>query len=335
MNYLGLDIGGANLKVADGLGFAASHVFPLWQRPAELQSELRKLIQESPEADELAITMTGELADCFATKAEGVSAILDAVTGAAEGRRVQVYLVDGRLVDVKTTVTQALLASASNWHILATFAARFCEGDAALLLDIGSTTTDIIPIGRNGPQAVGRTDPERLQSGELIYTGIERSPLCAVTPVLSWRGEDCAVAQELFATTSDAYVMLGELPEDTGDFQTADGRSQTKTNAHARLARAICADATMFSERDALRSAEMVQEAQLKQLENAARRVLDRMDTPPRDIVLSGHGEFLGRMLIDRIGLDGRVVSLTQQLGAMVSRSACAHALAVLARERA
>ncbi len=335
MSYLALDIGGANLKIADGKGFAVSQFFPLWQQSNELVVALSKLLADAPEVKHLVVTMTGELADCFATKTQGVEAILNAVEESAAGRSTSVYLCDGRLVTPELARREALLAAASNWHVLATFAARYCEGESGLLLDIGSTTTDIIPLSPNGPSAVGRTDPERLQSGELVYTGVERSPLCAVTSVLSWRGEDCAIAQELFATTADAYLLLGELPEDANNFQTADGRSRTKKNAHARMARAICADSTMFTEADALRSATMVRDAQLQQLETAARRVLSRMELPPAVIVLSGQGEFLARALLKRLGLECRVVSLAEQLGPAISRCGCAHALAVLAREGA
>ncbi len=335
MSCLGVDIGGANLKIADGHGYAASRFFPLWQRPHDLAEALGELIANAPAAEQLVLTMTGELADCFATKAVGVTAILDAVVEVAGGRRVGVYLCDGRVVGVKTARAEALLAAASNWHVLAAFAGRYCEGGSGLLLDIGSTTSDIIPIGKNGPRAVGWTDPERLQAGELVYTGIERNPICAVTPVLSWRDELCPVAQELFATTSDAYVMLDELAEDVDDLNTADGRSRTKVNAHGRLARAVCADSTMFSDEDARRSAEMVRAAQLQQLEKATRQVLSRMKAPPSEIVLSGHGEFLARRLIARLELDCRVISLAEQLGEEISRCGCAHALAVLACEGA
>jgi len=340
MNFLALDIGGANLKIADGKGFSVSRPFPLWKEPARLAEVLRALLAESPRAEVLAVTMTGELADCFATKAEGVNAILDAVEQAAAGREVLVYLCDGRLVAVQAARAETLLAGASNWHALADFVRRFCRGESGLLIDIGSTTSDIIPVGRKGipvgpakPQAIGRTDPERLISGELVYTGVERSPVCAVVRELSWRGEACPVAQEVFATTLDAYLLLGDLAEDAEDFQTADGRSRTKKNALGRLARAICADVTMFSGEDGKRAAEAIREAQLDQLAAAAKRLLPH--SPLTTIILSGQGEFLARQLAERIDHRGSIISLAEHLGPNVSRCACAHALATLARERA
>ncbi len=334
MSWLALDIGGANLKVGNGEGHAESREFPLWQRPGDLSKALADLIAAAPTAERLAVTMTGELADCFATKAEGVEAILDAVERVAAGREALVYLCNGELATPSTALAEAKLAAASNWHVLGAFATRFCAGEPGLLVDIGSTTSDIIPLGENGPQAVGRTDSERLVTGELVYTGVERSPLCAIVREIPWRGEPCAVAQELFATAGDAYVLLGDLTEDKICTNTADRRSRTKAHAHARLARAICADVAMFTWDDALRAAEAVHGAQLDLLESAARRVVGRMEVAPRTIVLSGHGEFLARRLVKRLGYLGRVLSLEEELGTEVSRCATAHALAVIARER-
>lgn len=334
MSWLGLDIGGANLKIADGKGYAHSLAFSLWKHPEQLAVTLAELLAAAPDAESVAVTMTGELADCYATKAEGVAAILDAVEQAAEGRRVYVYLCDGRFVQTKAARAEALLAGASNWHVLAAFVGRYCEGKQSLLIDIGSTTCDLIPLGPTGPCASGKTDPERLAAGELVYTGVERSPICAVVRQLPWRDAPCPVAQEFFATTQDAYLLLNELPEEPDNCDTADGRACTKANAHARLARSICADTTMFSRADAERAAKVICDSQVDLLIAAAKQVLGRKSVTPSAIVLSGQGEFFARKLLARLNLSCEVVSLSDELGPRVSRAACAHALAVLARER-
>lgn len=44
MNWLALDIGGANLKVADGHGFAESYSFALWKDPNGLSQQDRKSV---------------------------------------------------------------------------------------------------------------------------------------------------------------------------------------------------------------------------------------------------------------------------------------------------
>ena len=77
MSWLGLDIGGANLKAADGRGWARSVPFALWRDPQGLAEALATLVESAPTAERLAVTMTGELCDCFRSKAEGVRHILD------------------------------------------------------------------------------------------------------------------------------------------------------------------------------------------------------------------------------------------------------------------
>src|SRR5262245_58955102 len=139
---LGIDIGGANLKAATAQGEARNRPFPLWKDPQRLPDALRGLLADVPAAERLAVTMTGELCDCYATKREGVAAILDAVEAAAAGRRVLVWQTDGRFVSPAEARKAALLAAAANWHALATFVGRFAPRGPALLLDVGSTTTD-------------------------------------------------------------------------------------------------------------------------------------------------------------------------------------------------
>ena len=330
---LGLDIGGANLKIADGRGFAFSQPFPLWQRPAELAAALRQLLADAPPAAGLAVTMTGELADCFSTKAEGVRTIVAAAVEAADGRDLKVYMTDGSWVGTEAAAADPLRAAASNWHALARFAGRMAPQQSALLIDIGSTTCDIIPLVHGLPSARGHTDPERLVAGELVYTGVQRSPLCAVADRVPWRGWLCPLAQELFATTWDVYLLLGDLPEEPLSTHTADGRPATQAAAHDRLARSICGDRTMVDREAAMAIAQAVAEAQLEQLAEAVDRVLGSLPERPGGVVLSGRGEFLALRVLERLGLSTRIVSLAQRLGPEVSRAATAHALAVLAGE--
>lgn len=334
MSCLAIDIGGANLKAADGCGYAASRPFAVWKQPELLAVEVRQLLDEGPTSDSLAVTMTAELADCFETKAEGVRQILDAVQAAASGRGVRVYQVDGRLVSVDSARKTPLLVAASNWHALAAFANRYAPAWPALLIDLGSTTADVIPLEPSGPIGAGLNDSERLASGELVYTGVERTPLCALVRSLPWQGHDCPVAAELFATTADAYLMLGELPEEPENHDTADGRPRTWPHALARLARMVCADAVSFTVEDARQAAAAVREAQLELLQTAVEKVVTRLGAPPRTVITSGHGEFLLRHLLARLPWHANVLSLTEELGPAVSRCAPAHALAVLTRER-
>jgi len=333
MTWLGLDIGGASVKLADGLGWADCVPLRLWQQPEQLTPKLIDMLTAAPNATRLAVTMTGELCDCFRTKADGVRQILAAVERAAAGREARAYLIDGRLATLEHAAELPHLAAASNWHALARFACRFLEGRAGLLIDVGSTTTDIVPLADGRPCARGTDDTERLACGELVYTGVGRTPICAVTRRLPWGGTSCPIAAELFATTADAYVVLGDVPEQPAATWTADGRPLTVEFARQRLARMICADAATFTLSDAWQAAEAVRREQLTHLREAITQVLTRQPVRPECAVTSGAGEFLARELLARLSPAFHAISLTRKLGQCVSICAPAHALAVLARE--
>ncbi len=330
MNWLGLDIGGANIKAADAREYAQSTPFALWKEPRNLAAMLQRVMQAAPEQDALAVTMTGELADCFTTKAEGVDHILRAVREAAPDSPMKIYGIQRGWLSWAEALDDPWQVAAGNWHALARFAARYA--DPALLIDIGSTTTDIIPIESGQPSTEGQHDTARLLAGELVYTGVARSPLCAVVSTVPWRGQTCPVAQEFFATMRDVYLTLETLPEDEQDRNTADGRPATIVAARDRLARSICADRSIFSNEDAVSMAHAARDAQIAQLRRSIQQVYQNRNFPAA-VIASGEGAFLVPSVLTVLDWSPQVISLKDQLGPTISRCATAYALAVLAEE--
>ena len=328
MEIVGLDIGGANVKAAHSSGDACSRPFALWKTPTGLPGALSAILAKLPAADLLAITMTGELCDCFETKRQGVHAILDAAAEAAGVIPVRVWSTDGRLVDIEAAREDPLRVAAANWHALATYVGRFVPSGAGILIDVGSTTTDIIPLQGGKPSAFGLTDPDLLQHRELLYTGIRRTPVCALL--------GNTVAAEVFATALDAYLTLGLVPEEADHQDTADGRPATRMAAHARLARMICADTESCSLAATRELAQRVFEVQRHWLRQALNYVIEAHQlVRPAAIVVAGSGEFLARSALAmppplRIR---QTISLADMLGAEISAAACAHAVAMLAAE--
>jgi (4-(4-[2-(gamma-L-glutamylamino)ethyl]phenoxymethyl)furan-2-yl)methanamine synthase len=332
MKWLALDIGGANVKVADGLEHAESSSFALWREPEHLTQELRTLIAQAPHCDRLAVTMTGELADCFENKAEGVAFILDAVDQAADGRHTRVYLNDGSLVTSQVARRRPASVAAANWHALACFATRFTDGQPSLLLDVGSTTCDVIPLLDDAVATDHRSDTDRLLHGELIYAGVERTPICSLVSELPYRGQSCPIARELFATTADVYILLGQLAEQSTNCETADGRAATKAASRSRIARMICADDENFNHRDAIVAAEAVDAALVRVIRQSIEKVTSAYSLVPFSIILSGHGAFAARLATDD-STSCKHILLANEIGQRASRCAPAHALAILARE--
>ncbi|MCU0620654.1 MAG: hypothetical protein MUC69_04030 [Gemmatimonadales bacterium] len=273
MAVIGWDIGGVHVKVArvaNGAVLATTLAPCSIERDLETLPEvLRRLahVVGATARDRHAITMTAELSQRFRTKGEGVGAILDAHRHAFPDATSAVLDTAGRLVDTDAARARPLAVAASNWVATATLAARAVPD--ALLLDMGSTTTDIIPLVAGRVAAAGRTDPDRLASGELVYTGALRTPIEAIVRAVPWRDGFARVSAEGFATTGDVHLWLGTLPEAACTVPTADGRPATRTFAAERLARVACADRTMVTDADLDRIALAVDAAQQAQLTEA------------------------------------------------------------------
>jgi probable H4MPT-linked C1 transfer pathway protein len=336
MLALGLDIGGANLKTATSAGAARTEPFEIWRAPGELVKRLSDLIARFPPADVVALTMTAELADCFATKADGVRFIIEAVEEAAGSARIAVWLTAGEFAAPRSAVGRPRAVAAANWHALATWAGRLAPEGNALLLDIGSTTTDIIPLQDGRPVGLGSNDLDRLLNHELVYTGFRRTPLCAVANAVPVRGRPCPVAAELFATMLDVYLLLELAPESATDRNTADGRPATIACAHDRLARMVCCDHDEIELAEARSIARFFAEAQVRGLSSAVAAVVARDHEQFDTVIIAGSGESLARKIVAELPAlqNARLVRLAEQLSPALAEAACAYAVAVLATER-
>jgi probable H4MPT-linked C1 transfer pathway protein len=323
---IGLDIGGANLKAAHSDKVAFAQPFPLWKQPEKLAAAIRNLVEQLPPADFVAATMTGELCDCFPTKTEGVRHILEALKVALPDKSLFLWRNDGRLMPFDAVGNDFLPLAAANWLALARFAGRFAPRGSAILVDMGSTTTDVIPLIDGKPQPCGRTDLERLRNNELVYVGASRTPLCALLGT--------TYAAEWFATTQDVYILLGLHEEAPEDRATADGRPATRENAHARVARMLCADAEDLTATATREIATQADRVLRRSVRGALERVSARLPSEPQTVITSGSGEFLVEKIVaETFNPLPPIVSLQSIFGAELSSCACAVALAILAQE--
>ncbi len=226
---IGIDIGGANLKVVDDAGVHI-HYCPLWEG-----APLRGLLMgyRDPEGeDEAAVVMTGELADCFGSKSEGIAHITQAVMEVFPGARF--YGTDARFHQGPTREL-----AAANWLVSADYL-RGIYPDA-VLVDVGSTTTDIIPL-HDFDSLTGLTDTKRLQQGYLVYTGMLRTPISALLRSVLLNGVDTGTSTEYFAIAADAHLVLGHIRSDQYICDAPDRGEKTPAAAVRRLAHVVCAD---------------------------------------------------------------------------------------------
>jgi len=336
---LGWDVGGANIKAAivgadrQSAPKVVERPFSLWRDPARLPAVLAEIADGVGGVGPLgamAVTMTAELADCFATKREGVAFVLDAFRTAFPGVEIRVYGVDGRFRSTDDARQRPLEVAAANWRASATLVARTFPD--ALFVDVGSTTTDIIPIVGGRIAVEGTTDPARLRSGELVYTGALRTPICAVVRTVPFGGRRCRVAAEHFAVAADVHRWLERIDDNGYVCETPDGRGHSRAESGARIARIICGDLDMLTADDVTSIAEHVARAQVKQIKSGIRQVMRRLGPAcPAVAVLAGQGAFIGRPAAEELGLTAR--DLASAIGSAAARAAPAAAVAYLLAE--
>ena len=331
---LGWDIGGVNTKVAR---LTASGDLAVRSRPFELQREPEALVRVVIElAGDVgvsatgeftcAVTMTAELSQMFRTKREGVSFVLDAVSAAFPNADIRVFTTGGEFLSVDEARAQPIVVAAANWTATASLVAQRYR--TALLIDVGTTTTDIIPIVDGEVVAVGKTDPDRLASGELVYTGVLRTPVEAIVRDVPYRDGRASVSAEAFALIGDVHLWRGRLTADDYTVPTPDGRGVTREFAGERIARVICADRELLDEAEITRITESVAAEQVALVAEAIQRVRSRHPSM-QTAVVTGLGEFIARDAAQAVGLD--IVSLVDDLGVDAARYAPAAAVALLA----
>ena len=245
---VGWDVGGAHLKAclveAGRVVDVAQWPCPLWKGTAHLDQAIAAAFARWPRARQPAArhaaTMTGEMVDLFADREQGV-ARLAATLAESLGPSLRLYAGGTRFVGPAEAPRHWQAIASANWQASgAVLAARV--GDA-LLLDVGSTTTDIVPLCGHRLAARGMDDARRLACGELVYQGVVRTPLCALAAQVPFEGEQVNVMNEFFATTADVYRTTGELDPAHDQDATADGTGKDLPATSRRLARMIGRDA--------------------------------------------------------------------------------------------
>jgi (4-(4-[2-(gamma-L-glutamylamino)ethyl]phenoxymethyl)furan-2-yl)methanamine synthase len=326
---IGWDIGGVNTKAVLVPSFACRSIpFEIQHDPAALESTLRRLADDlGADGRVHAITMTAELSQTFRTKREGVGVILDAAERAFPGADLRVYTVGGRFVTPAEARSVPLEVAASNWAATARLVARFIPD--CIVVDIGTTSTDIIPIVRGEVVASGRTDPERLASGELVYTGALRTPCEAVASEVPLGGAPCAVSAEGFALMGDVHLWCGRLAVEDYTVRAPDGRPATQAFAGERLARVVCADREMLTEAAISEIAGALAAAQVRRVSASISRV--RSLHPQLQLaVVTGLGDFIAADAARAAGVE--TTYLADRLGS-AARTAPAAAVAWLLAE--
>ncbi len=328
---VGLDVGGAHLKIAvvsDGrVNRVDQFVCPLWQGLDKLHDALDLAKPVIDGSDVIGITMTGELSDLFTDRATGVTTLVNTLTDKL-GPNVLFWRGATGFGSAETAKADPDNTGSTNFLASATFAAQ--QVSDGILIDFGSTTTDIIPFHNNVAIPAGTTDAERLVSGELVYTGMTRTPVMAVTSVAPFQGRWQTLAREVLATMGDVRRILGELPKGLDLHQTADGRSQSVEDSVARFARMFGCDKQDGTRDDWRHAAAFVREAQVRSIQDDLMRIISGLELPlSAPIISAGIGSDTARVLAHRVGRPAKDFGTLAHADKKVLRSATRSAPAV------
>lgn len=301
--YIGWDIGGAHLKViamdrSGYIHFVKQQATPIWQGLEHLSTAIidtRKHLTDHPKTH--VITITAELTDHFKDRQTGTKKILQCLHNELAGETYQIYTYTQGLIPATQADQHITEIASANWHATASFVAQ--QKEIGILIDIGSTTTDIIPFAQNRPINIAYSDHHRLRKHELLYTGVIRTAVMAILNKIYFDGQWQNIIAEKFSTMSDIYHLTGILNPDHASIITADGAGKSKRDSARRLARMIGLD---LNDTDSIKPmidiAEYIASVQLAQINTALLTVLSRPETQQTtQLIGAGWGNFIAQKL--------------------------------------
>jgi hypothetical protein len=318
-DVLGYDIGGANTKAAflktqkgklQDFRIAVEY-FPVWKEPENLANVLLTLKERlgADSLDGLGVTMTAELSDAYATKREGVREILTSIKKAFPHMPIHVLNSDAELEQIDTALEEQLRVAAANWAATGWLVAQLIKD--CVVVDVGSTSSSIIPVLAAQVAAKGKTDLDKLICGELVYTGGLRTNVAAIVQSVPIKGAVASVASELFALSADVHLVLGNITEKQYTCETADGRGKSMPEALARLARVVCADTETLTTQEIMKMAKYIYNKQVMQVAEGLAKAysytkkLAQSEVP---VVVTGLGkDFIARKAAEKIGVQSIV----------------------------
>jgi len=321
---LGFDIGGANIKVVK-LKFVRNkreievlrEYFPLWLKGRnDLENKLQELRSKLlPDEDNYIIItcMTAELCDIYDDKSDGVLHVVNSVENVFYDSKGNYYVnVHGKLITYDDVVNNPLQIAAANWAASVWLIERLCKN--CILIDIGSTTTTIIPVINGKAHILGFNDPDKIKYGEILYIGTLRTNIVEFIDKVPYKGFLIDICRERFSTIADVHLILGNISENEYTTETADGKGKSFEECIRRLCRIVCSSTELMNIYEVIELARYIYEVQLFKLTQVVYQIRSRiasMGINPDEFILvsAGIGEFIVKEIGRRIKFK-KVVSI-------------------------
>ena len=294
-SWIALDIGGANIKVAHGSGVGRTDPSEVWERPDELSLAVAGAVATLPSWNQAAVTMTAEplrlLSDqgrrCERRAGRGGCGWCPGVRSSC-GESTAGFTASPRSAGSPDARRGGQLAGTGDRR-------RAIDTAFHGNLDRHRHDHDRPHPARLRQRGGPRTKRYRAAPERRSWCTREcgERPCVRSRPELPVRGVPTGLAAEMFPSTLDVYLMLGDLEPDPADLSTADGRPATREAARDRLARMVGTDREGLSADDAFQFARAADRCLMARLERAAERACRQTIGQPEAAVIAGSGDFL------------------------------------------
>ena len=295
MKIIGWDIGGAHIKAAK-IDFKkktskTKQIYsPIWKNVNYLKKSIKLIKKKLGKTNYHAITMTAELSDIFPDRKNGVKHIIN-LSSKILGEKNIFFYSKKNFLKKKLAIKKPFELNSMNWHATASFVSNFFPN--CILVDIGSTTSDIIPIKNKEIISKDVSDYQRLKSNELIYLGVLRTPIQAVERKKN-------LINENFANLSDVYRVLNKIPSTFDLLPTLDRKTKNKHDSARRIARIFGKDYKKNHFLKWKKIAYQIEGEHLKILKSVIKKIEKKNFLKKVPIIGAGIGEFLVKKIYNK-----------------------------------
>ena len=290
VSYLGIDIGGAHIKVVGinaqkKITYVRYATCKIWEGTDNLREEFKKINQNlSNKSLKCGITMSGELCDNFKNRKNGAKKLIEECKMLRFEK--YFYVNSPEVFSIKPKFEKLM---SQNWHAIGKVLEKKIKD--AILIDFGSTTIDFICIKNFKIQNKFNDDFSRLNNHELMYSGLTRTPVFGITNQIKLGNNKLNIIPEFFSNTADIYRVLNKLDKKIDLDDTADKSSKKINNSFQRISRSLGFDYSKELRGKVELISQKLSSIQLNQINNTISKLRKKFLLANAPIILSGIGQ--------------------------------------------
>lgn len=307
MKVLALDIGGANLKYAianiknkekkiinNGITSIYANSLDIFEMKLE-----NSLIELSKGIDKIYFTTTAPLLyDSLNLGGKRIVKLIKDNVSLSENN-IFYYSKNGNFKTLSEFKSRDI-AGCYNWCITRAFIKANCDKDC-LLIDCGSSSTDIVPINlkkSNENYAIH----ERILKNELLYLGMRRTIVQTITNNVLINSNYINVVGEPTTTIGDINYILGYINKEEYSIGTNILTEHIlNEKAYFNIARLLCGDLNTFDEKTLKEICKYISSKTVEKIKDAIENVIrDNFDHIPYIVVCGIGSDFIkSKVIID------------------------------------